>query len=153
MKQERLFHFNPFTIKEWEDGQVKEQYDILERSLTNGDTPFELANDINTFADMGYLVGEMIARYSESVSIMENNIKVAFATETYKERDYYFKTHDDKPPAIAYFESKARAKLVEEYSDMARAESTLQRFKFAYTSIESKQNALKKKLDSFKYEQ
>jgi hypothetical protein len=112
----------------------------------------ELAKDIDIFANMGYLVGEMIARYSEQVSIMDNTVKVDYANETYRERDYYLKTHSDKAPAMAYFENKARAKLLDAYSELARMESTLQRFKFAYTSIEQKQNALKKRLEAIKFD-
>jgi hypothetical protein len=152
MRDEKIFRFNPFTIKNWTDEQVKTQYELLESTLRQGDTPFELATDIDIFANMGYLIGEMVARYSEDVSIKDNTVKINYANETYKERDYYMKTHSDKAPAMSYFENRARAKLMDEYSELARAESSLQRFKFAYASIESKQNALKKRLEAIKYD-
>jgi len=149
---EKLFIFNPFNIKNWTNEEVKEQYTILEQALTSGDTPFELATNIELYANMGYLIGEMIARYYEVVEISSVELKVAISTEIYKDRDYWLSTKTDKPPAMSYFESKALSKNMEDHKKLAHQESVLKRFKFAYDSIEQKQNALKKKLEAVKYD-
>lgn len=152
MTQERLFRFNPFTIKEWTDEQLVSQYDTLERSLLMGDTPFELAHDIDIYANMGYLMGEMIARYYETVSIIESKLKVDISNAIYRERNEWLKVSAEKAPAMSYFENKAQSMFLEETTSLAQKESNLKRFKYAYESIESKQNALKKKLESLKYD-
>ena len=152
MTTEKLFIFNPFNIKNWANKEVQEQYTILEQSLTNGDTPSELALDIEIYANMGYLIGEMIARFYEDVEIASVELKVATSTEIYKERDYWLSTKADKPPAMSYFESKALSKNMDDHKKLVHKESILKRFKFAYESIDQKQNALKKKLEAIKFD-
>ena len=83
---EKLFRFNPFNIKEWEDKEVVEQYGILENSLCFMDNPSGLANDIELYANMGYLIGEMIARYTELYSIK----KVEVETTIDKQLEGYY---------------------------------------------------------------
>lgn len=149
---EKLFRFNPFNIKNWEEKELVEQFDILERTLTGGDTPFELANDIELFANMGYIIGEMIARYYQSVSSLDAKLKVDLANATYRERNEWVKTNTDKAPAMSYFENKAQSMFLDETMKLVEYEANLKRFKYAYDSIESKQNALKKKLESIKFD-
>ena len=149
---ERLFRFNPFNIKEWKDHEVKEQYEILENSLSFSDTPMELAWDIDVYANMGYLVGEMIARYYELVSVHEVKLDSEIANYIYRERDQWLKEKVEKAPAMSYFENKAKSVYIDGLSEQARLESNLKRFKYAYDSIQDKQNALKKKLESIKFD-
>lgn len=149
---ETVFRFNPFNIQEWDDKDVIEQYNLLEESLNFGDVPVEIADDIDCYANMGYLIGEMIARYYERVEVYAVKLKVTTSNDIYRERDTWIKTQHEKPPAMSYFESKTTSKYLNEYQELARLESTLKRFKFAYDSIESKQNALKKKLEATKFD-
>lgn len=152
MRTERLFIFNPFNIKNWQDYEVEEQYAILEQSLSDGDTPSELAFNIEVYANMGYLIGEMIARYYEYVETDSINLKVQLSNTLYKQRDQWLREKSEKPPAMSYFEAKALSMLLEEHTTLIKSESILKRFKFAYDSIEQKQNALKKKLEAVKYD-
>ena len=87
--RDNLFRFNPFQIEQWEDEQVIEQYTILSHSLLGGDTPMEITNDIEIYSDMGYLVGEMVARYTEYVSNDSAQLKNDIANLTYLERDQW----------------------------------------------------------------
>ena len=150
--KESMFKFNPFTIQEWTTEQIKEQYTLMEDFLTFEDTPMEIATDIDTYANMGYLIGEMIARYYNEVACNEAELKVAISNATYRERNDWAKMNTDKAPAMSYFESKAQSQYLEEIKSLATDESNLKRFKYAYDSIDSKQNALKKKLESLKYD-
>lgn len=152
MSQEKLFRFNPFNIKNWKDEEVKEQYEILENSLCLGDAPSELAWDIELYANMGYLIGEMVARYYELVAIQKVQTDVNIANAIYRERKDWANSNTDKAPAMSYFENKAQSQYLDELKELARLESNLKRFKYAYDSIESKQNALKKKMESIKYD-
>ena len=152
MNQEKLFRFNPFNIKNWKDEEVKEQYEILENSLCLGDAPSELAWDIELYANMGYLIGEMVARYYELVAIQKVQTDVNIANAIYRERKDWANSNTDKAPAMSYFENKAQSQYLDELKELARLESNLKRFKYAYDSIESKQNALKKKMESIKYD-
>lgn len=149
---ERLFRFNPFNIKNWTDEEVIEQFGLLEESLPDGDTPQELATSIDVYANMGYLIGEMYARYHESVSIADNELKIGIANAIYRERNNWKDFSKEKPPAMSYFEAKAESQYREEYRELARKESMFKRLKFAYESIQDKQNALKKRLDAIKYD-
>lgn len=150
--QEKLFRFNPFNIKEWSELELKEQYGILENHLMLGDSPMELANDIDVYANMGYLIGEMVARYYEMVSNMESQLKVNLANAVYRERNDWIKTNADKAPAMSYFENKAQSMFLDETIKLNEKEANLKRFKYAYDSIEDKQNALKKKLESVRFD-
>lgn len=152
MNNEKLFRFNPFTIKDWTDEEVKLQYEALESSLSFEETPFHLARDIDIYANMGYLIGEMVARYYEIVGNTESKLKVDVSNAIYRFRNEWSKTSQDKVPAMSYFENKAQSMFLDETMELTKKESMLKRFKFASESIESKQNALKKKLESFKYD-
>ena len=152
MNRERLFIFNPFNIKNWTVAEVKKQYESLEQSLTDGDTPSEIANNIEIYANMGYLIGEMISRYYEDVEIESTQLKVNISSEIYRERDYWITTKKEKTPAMSYFEAKALSKYLAEHQRLSTKEATLKRFKFAYESIDQKRNALKKKMEAVKFD-
>lgn len=149
---DKTFRFNPFNISEWSNEQIKEQYSELEKMITYGDMPIEISNDIDIYANLGYLIGEMIARYYEQTSILDAKLKVNLSNTIYLERNQWLKMNSDKPPAMTYFESKAQSMYLDDSMELVQKEANLKRFKYAYDSIESKQNALKKKLESYKYE-
>lgn len=149
---EKVFMFNPFNIKNWTDEEVAEQYEILSNSLSGEDTAYSIAYDIELYANMGYLTGEMIARYYQLSSIQTVQTDSDISNAVYRLREAWGKNNDDRPPAMSYFEAKAKTMYLEELKRLVQMEANLKRFKFAYDSIESKQNALKKKLESLKFD-
>ena len=149
---EKLFMFNPFNIKNWKDEEVAEQYEILNNSLSGEDTAYSIAYDIELYANMGYLIGEMIARYYQSSSIQKVQTDQDIQNSVYRLRESWTKTSHEKPPAMSYFEAKAQTQYIADLKKLAETEANLKRFKYAYDSIESKQNALKKKLESIKFD-
>ena len=54
---------------------------------------------------------------------------------------------------MSYFEALATRFCEEDIKLLAQKESDLKRFKNAYSSVEEKLNALKKKMESIKYEE
>lgn len=149
---QKTFRFNPFNIKNWTDEELIEQYNELEHTLQNDDAIGSLAHDIEVYANLGYLIGEMVARYYLLSSNADSELKVNIANSIYRERNNWTKTETDKIPAMSYFESKAHSLYLTEIKQLNELEANLKRFKYAYDSIESKQNALKKKLESVRFD-
>lgn len=154
MMNEKLYLFNPFKIKEWENQQIKEQLDVLINDYhCDASAPHEYACNIENLANQLYLIGEMIARLSEDVLIKKNEIDSSYGKQVYIQRKQWQETNKEKPPAMSYFEAMASDFVKEDRLKYAKAKSDLDRFKRAYDSLESKMNAVKKKLDATRYEE
>ncbi len=69
-----------------------------------------------------------------------------------KEHKQWQETQKEKPPAMTYFEAMAKEFVKEDSKKLAELGARLFRFKKAYESIDSKQNALKKKIEAIRYE-
>ena len=54
---------------------------------------------------------------------------------------------------MSYFEAKASEFVKEDREKQFEIQSDLTRFKYAYDSIENKMNAIKKKMESIKFEE
>jgi hypothetical protein len=150
---ERLWLFNPFDIQNWTDEQVAEQFRTFEKSIPDDDgTAFTYANTVEIYANMNALIGEMVARYAFRTAEREASLKSTMALYTYKQRDLWVQTNAEKAPAMSYFEAQSYAFYQTELLALAQMESNLKRFKYAYESFEAKQNAVKKKLESIRYD-
>lgn len=154
MGKDKLYMFNPFRIGEWTDKETQEQFEIL---LNEYDHEAEIislmARNVEVLANQMYLMGEMIARYSERVSNLKMEIKVKSALIIQEERNAWARIYKGKAPAIAYFEAIADSKLEQERRQLIDCETRLTRFKYAYYSTEERMNAVKKKIEAFKYEE
>ena len=73
--------------------------------------------------------------------------------KTTEERKNWDTERDGKAPAMAYFEALGTRFCQDDIKRLADKECSLKRFKNAYTSTENKINALKKKLESIKFEE
>ena len=82
----------------------------------------------------------------------KNEIDIAENKQIYISRKQWEETNKSKAPAMSYFEAMAKEFVKEDSSKLAELSSRLFRFKKAYESIESKQNALKKKMEAIRYE-
>ena len=151
---ERLYLFNPFRIKEWENIQIKEQLDVLISSYeVDACAPSQYAGNIENLANQLYLIGEMIARLYEDVNVMKADVSNEENLQVYKQRDVYEKTHEGKPPAMIYFQALASDFVKDKRVALAKKESDLKPVKIAYESIESKMNAVKKKMEAVRFEE
>lgn len=154
MADDKLYMFNPFRINEWTDEEVQKQFEIL---LGQYDHEAEIvslmARNVEVLANQMYLMGEMIARYSERVSNLKLEVKVKSALIIQEERNNWARISKSKIPAMTYFESVADSKLMEERRQLIDCETRLTRFKYAYNATEERMNAQKKKIEAFKFEE
>ena len=153
MEFEKLYMFNPFTIQNADSQKIADTYSNLQKELkSNPETGFEIAKNIEIYANMNYLIGEMIARIQEEYDTKKTEISIIENKQIYIQRKQWQETQKEKAPAMSYFEAMAKEFVKEDTKKLAELGSRLFRFKKAYESIDSKQNALKKKIEAIRYE-
>ena len=152
--KDKLYMFNPFRIGEWTDDELQKQFEILMKEYDEeADIVSLMARNVEVLANQMYLMGEMIARYSERASSLKLDIKVRSAITIQDERNNWMRISPKKIPAVAYFEAIADSKLMEERKMLIDYETKLTRFKYAYSATEERMNAQKRKIDAYKYEE
>lgn len=153
MEFEKLYMFNPFAIQNADSRQIADIYGRLQNEITeNADTGFLISKNIEIYANMNYLIGEMIARLQQGYDTLKTDISIQENKQIYMQRKQWQETQKEKPPAMSYFEAMAKEFVKEDSKKLAELGSRLFRFKKAYESIDSKQNALKKKIEAIRYE-
>lgn len=151
---EELYLFNPFRIKSKTEIELKDIYEKIYKELKEEpNTMYEYAHNIEIYSNLNYLVGEIIARFQKDVIELKTKIKIDTAITQTEERKNWNSEIDGKPPAISYFEALATRFSQKDINSLADKECSLSRFKNAYKSIEEKINALKKKMESIKFEE
>ena len=151
---DRSYFFNPFLMKTASDDELaREINNLAAQYIYDDQTPNDVVTNINLESDMLMIYGEFIARYQKDAELAKLDANILESKSTYQLRKDWVATSNEKPPAMSYFEAQG-----EEISKSLRitqinAESMLTRFKKAYTSLETKQNALKKKLEAMRYEE
>lgn len=153
MNFEKLYMFNPFTIQNADSKEIADTYTNLQNMLVeNADTGFLISNDIEIYANMNYLLGEMIARIQQEYDLLKTDISIRENKSIYELRKSWKSESTEKAPAMSYFEAQAKEYVKEDSKKLAELGARLFRFKKAYESIDSKQNALKKKIEAIRYE-
>lgn len=150
---EKTYLYNPFGIKDVPNSKLQEMYqETYNTLLDNPNSMYEYAHNIEVYANMMYICGECIARFTRDIIELKTKIQIDTAVNQVEERKNW-DTKNGKVPAISYFEALATRMSKDDISKLADKECFLKRFKNAYDSIETKMNALKKKLESIKYEE
>ena len=153
MEFEKLYMFNPFTIQNADSQRIADTYTNLQKEIVeNADTGFQISKNIEIYANMNYLIGEMIARLQQEYDALKTDISIQENKQVYMQRKQWQETQKEKPPAMTYFEAMAKEYVKEDSKKLAELGARLFRFKKAYESIDSKQNALKKKIEAIRYE-
>jgi hypothetical protein len=151
---EKTYLFNPFDIKRWTEKELEEQVrHTMNQFSSNDDTPYGMAHNIEVIANIMYLYGEMIARLTNKHSTKKLEVDTAEAKAIYTTRKGYKEASSEKIPAMSYFEAMAKEQVKNDRKEQFELQEQLTRFKYAYDSMESKMNAIKKKLDAIKYEE
>ncbi len=149
---DRLYLFNPFLLKTASDDELSKTINELAATYKHSDELYDVVYNINLESDLLTIYGEFIARFQEQADLLKIQANNMRDKNVYKLRKAWTETSSEKAPAMSYFESQAEDLVTDIRLKQLKAESDLTRFKKAYTSLETKQNALKKKLDVFKYE-
>ena len=149
-----MYLFNPFQIKNKTEIELKNIYeDVYNKLLDEPNTMYEYAHNIEVYSNLNYISGEIIARLQKDVIELKTKIKIDTAIVQTEERKRYINEVDKKAPAMSYFEALATRFSQNDINKLAEKECSLTRFKNTYKSIEEKINALKKKMESIKYEE
>ena len=153
MEFEKLYLLKTNTIKNADSQKIADTYTNLQKEIIeNADTGFQISKNIEIYANMNYLIGEMIARGQQEYETVKTDISIAENKQIYMQRKQWQETNKEKAPAMSYFEAMAKEFVKEDSKKLAELGSRLFRFKKAYESIDSKQNALKKKIEAIRYE-
>lgn len=149
-----LYLFNPFEIKKKTEIELKEIYEqVYNELLDEPNVMYEYAHNIEVYSNLNYIIGEIIARLQKDVIELETKIKIDTAITQTNERKNWNTDLNGKAPAIAYFEALATRFSQNDINKLADKKCSYMRFKNAYKSTEEKINALKKKMESIKYEE
>lgn len=150
---ERTYLFNPFMLQTSDNDELSREIDRLAQKYKyNDDTMGGIIYNINLESDLLTIYGEFIARYQKDYELLKLSANNRRDKAMYQLRKDWASTSNEKPPAMSYFEAQAEDLVSDERTKQIQAESMLTRFKNAYKSLETKQNALKKSLEAFKYE-
>lgn len=151
---DKMFLFNPFQIRKKNEIELQNMYEnVYSGLLEECNTMYEYAHNIEVYSNLNYIIGEIIARLSRDVLELKTKIKIDTAICQTEERKRWNAEEDGKAPAIAYFEALATRFSKDDINKLADKECSLARFKNAYKSTEEKINALKKKMESIRYEE
>ena len=75
MEFEKLYMFNPFTVQNADSQKIADTYSKLQSELIeNADTGFLISKNIEIYANMNYLIGEMIARIQQEYDQLKTEI-------------------------------------------------------------------------------
>lgn len=154
MLEEKTYLFNPFNVKKWSEEQIQDQVEFLIKKYDpDASTMYQLSLDAEIIANIMYLYGEMIARLTEKAAIEKNKVDAKEAKLVYSERKKWNESNSEKAPAMSYFEALASDLVRDDREEQYKCQSSLARFKYAYDSFEQKINAIKKKMESIRYEE
>lgn len=148
----REYLFNPFLLKTSDDEELSNLITALAGQYRQSDLIQDVVFNINLEADLLTIYGEFIARLQEDYSLTRLEADNDEAKKIYELRSEWKNLNDEKAPSIDYFKAQASEFVKDKRDKQYKCEAMLTRFKKAYNSLESKQNALKKKLEVFKYE-
>lgn len=146
--------FNPFNIKQASNNDLRDAYnEVYSNLLEEPSTMYEYAHNIEVYSNLNYIVGECIARLTEDLIQLKTDIEIEKSIKAVEERKNWDLNELGKQPAMSYFEALGTRFCEDKIKLLAQKEGNLRRFKNAYQSTEDKLNALKKRMESIKYEE
>lgn len=151
---EKLYLFNPFNIKNVDEFKLKDIYsNVFQKLIEEPNSMYEYAHNIEVYSNLNYIIGEIIARLTKDIIELKTKIQIDTAINQTEERKNWNTEVDGKAPAISYFEALATRMSKDDINKLADKECSLKRFKNSYEATNEKINALKKKMDSIKFEE
>ena len=150
---EKRYLMNPFMLMTSTDEELNREINNLANQYNyQDDTQGIISDNICLESDILMIYGEFIARYEKDAELLKLDADIYEGKNTYQLRKDWVEMNTEKPPAMSYFEAQAKELTRSLRERQIDAKSMLDRFKMAYKSMETKQNALKKKQDAMKYE-
>lgn len=150
----KTYLFNPFNIKQATNNDLRDAYNEVYSSLIEEpNTMYEYSHNIEVYSNLNYIVGECIARLTEDLIQLKTNIEINKSIKAVEQRKNWDTEKYGKQPAMSYFEALGTSFCENDITLLAQKEGNLRRFKNAYESTENKLNALKKRMESIKYEE
>lgn len=144
---------NPFMLMTSSTEELaREINNLASRYNYQDDTQGIISDNICLESDILMIYGELIARYQKDAELLKLEADILEKKSTYQLRKDWVATSNEKAPAMSYFEAQGTEIAKSLWERQIDAKSMLDRFKMAYKSMETKQNALKKKQDAMKYE-
>ena len=151
---EEVYLYNPFDVKRWTYEDIEKEVGMLVKKYNpNANAMFEYANNIEILSNIMYLFGEIISRCNEEYALMKLDVDYEENKEKKDLRKRWSETTSEKPPAMDYFEAEAKVKVKEKRQKTLDKKSQAERFRYSYDSYQEKINALKKKMESIKFEE
>ena len=151
---EKLYMFNPWQIRKWPEDKIKEQVEkLLSKHDNEAESMYQLSLNVEITANVNYLFGEMISRLTKELNLLKAKTDVKESDQLHFLRREWPKTHDEKPPAMSFFEAQAKKFVADDREKQAEIEADLMRFKKAYESMENIMNAEKKKMEAVRFEE
>lgn len=151
---DKTYMFNPFNIKKIKEVEIAEMYQKIVKELIDDPlTMYHYAHNIEVYSNLNYLIGEVVARLTKDVLEIKTKIKINSAIKCVEERKNWNVEEFGKHPAISYFEALGTRFCENDIKLLADKECSLKRFKNASESIIEKINAIKKKMESIKFEE
>lgn len=148
---EKVYLYSPFDVKRWTYEEIEKECGELNRQYNpNADTMYELSLNVETLSNICYLFGEIIARTNKEHAMKKLEVDAKENRMVYTLRNQW---DDGKAPAIKYFESQAAELVADERRKELELKEMCDRFKRAYEAYSEMINAIKKKMDSIKYEE
>ena len=93
MEFEKLYMFNPFTIQNADSQKIADTYSKLQNELADdADTGFLISKNIEIYANMNYLIGEMIARIQQEYDTLKTDISISENKQVYMQRKQWQET-------------------------------------------------------------
>lgn len=152
--EEKSYLFNPFQIKDISNADLQRMYqETYAKLLDEPNSLYDYAHNIEVYSNLMYICGECIARFTKEIIQLKTTIQIDTAIRQTEERKNWNVERDGKPPAISYFEALATRFSQDNINRLAGQECLLKRFKNAYECLDTKCNALKKKMEAIKYEE
>jgi hypothetical protein len=151
---EKYYLFNPFMVQKADEKDLQELYNSVFKQLIEGpNTMYEYAKNIEVYANLMYICGEIIARLTKDIIEVKTEIEIKKAIKIVEERKSWNTEENGKQPAMSYFEALGTRFCQELIQTLAKKEMSLRRFKNAYNSLDAKMNAIKKQMEAIKYEE
>lgn len=140
--------FNPFNLAKCTDEDlIKRIETLLSKINENGDMIGELSNTVIILSDVLPIYGELTTRLQKEYSLTkyENGIKETKIA-------YELKSQSTTKLPVSYFNALAQEKMLEDKKKEFELQMKTQQMKYAFEATQEKINAIKKKMDSIKFE-